>query len=173
MIDRHGALDVRTHDDGFARLVRSIVRQQVSMKSAEAIYGRLENEFNVEPRALASASEADLLDVGLSRAKAGYVKSAARAFAEGELSVEGLAETDDDAAVEALTDVRGVGPWTAKMYLIFVLGRDDVFPVEDLGVRRAMESLYGLESAGEMRERSRVWKPYRTAATHYLWRHVD
>ncbi|TVT89564.1 DNA-3-methyladenine glycosylase family protein, partial [Haloferax volcanii] len=106
----------------------------------------------------------------------GYVRNVADAFRDG-LSAEWLREMDDGEVVAALTEIRGVGDWTAKMFLIFVLAREDVFPVEDLGIRRGMEHVFGFEqdavSRGEMRERAERWAPYRSYASRYLWRCVD
>ena len=79
----------------------------------------------------------------------------------------------DEEVIDELTDIHGVGDWTAKMYMIFVLAREDVFPVEDLGIRKALENLYGLESRSEMREKAEEWKPYRSLASRYLWKSVD
>lgn len=175
LVETHGELAVGTADDAFERLVVAIVNQQLSVESAAAIRERLFESVDVTPEGILAAEEATLRDAGLSAAKAEYVRNAAAAFRERELTPAGLAEATDEEAIAALTGIRGVGAWTAKMYLIFVLGRPDVFPVEDLGVRAAMAQLYGFDTddrAG-MCEHAERWRPYRSHAARYLWRAVD
>jgi DNA-3-methyladenine glycosylase II len=158
-------------DDPFRRLVVSLTRQQVSMAAADAIEKRLFDAVDVSPEGLLTAEESTLREAGLSRQKVEYVRAVARAWRErgyDRTSFEGM---DDDAVVAELTDIHGVGDWTAKMFLLFALGREDVFPVEDLGVRRGMEQVCGREmTRGEMRERAEAWRPYRSYASRYLWR---
>ncbi|MFB6091988.1 MAG: DNA-3-methyladenine glycosylase [Haloquadratum sp.] len=175
LVDEHGDLPIGTADDAFERLVVAIVNQQLSVASASAIRERLFDRVDVTPAGLSDADEATLRDVGLSGQKIEYVRNVARAFQEGALTPSALAAADDEAVVETLTDVRGVGVWTAKMYLIFVLGRPDVFPVEDLGIRKAMHRLYGFETdeRAAMTDRAERWRPYRSYASRYLWRVVD
>ncbi len=173
LIERQGRHHVEPAEDAFERLVVSIVRQQVSMSSAEAIRERLFDEFTVEPAELRYADESALQDVGLSEAKAGYVLDAAETFGERGWTRESFSGWSDDRVRDELRDIRGVGSWTADMFLIFVLGRDDVFPVGDLGIRKAMEQLYGHETRSEMVEHSERWSPYRSTASLYLWNYVD
>ncbi len=174
LVDEHGPIAVEPHPDPFGRLVRSIVNQQLSGASAAAIRGRLTDRFEIAPAALLAADEAALRETGLSASKVDYLKSAAEAFQSGRIDPARLDAMGDDEAIESLTEVRGVGVWTAKMFLMFVLGREDVFPVEDLGIRRGMEALFGDDVArGWMVERAAEWSPYRTYASRYLWRAVD
>ena len=174
LVEAHGPITVEPHPEPFERLVTSIVNQQLSGESAAAIRGRLTDRFELTPDALLAADEAALRETGLSGSKVDYVKSVAEAYREGRITPERLADRDDDAVVDALTEVRGVGVWTAKMYLMFVLGREDVFPVEDLGIRRGMERLFGDDVERDwMVERAAEWAPYRTYASRYLWRAVD
>lgn len=171
LVEAHGPLGLDPAADPFRRLVVSLTRQQVSMAAADAIEKRLFDAVEVSPEGLLTAEESTLREAGLSRQKVEYVRAVARAWRErgyGRTSFEGM---DDDAVVAELTEVHGVGDWTAKMFLLFALGREDVFPVEDLGVRRGMEQVCGREmTRGEMRERAEAWRPYRSYASRYLWR---
>jgi DNA-3-methyladenine glycosylase II len=176
LIDRHGRLAIEPADDEFARLCTSIVNQQLSTASAAAIHERFVDVLGGDPtpdRVLA-AEEAALREAGLSGTKVEYLREAAGAFRDGDrdLTREGLAEASDEAVVEALTAIRGVGEWTARMYLIFALGREDVLPLGDLAVRTGIEQVYndGAElSRAEMREIAETWRPYRSYGTRYIW----
>ncbi|MFB6109565.1 MAG: DNA-3-methyladenine glycosylase [Halodesulfurarchaeum sp.] len=172
LLAHHGYLTPEPAPDPFRRLVRSVLRQQVSMAAAEAIWERLTDQFDVTPEAMQAADPDALQAVGLSEAKSEYVQAVATAFEEG-WSRDAFAGLDDGTVIERMTDVQGIGPWTAKMFLIFGLGREDVFPVEDLGIRRAMDSLFDTGTRHEMRERAEDWQPYRTHASLYLWRHAE
>lgn len=173
LVDEHGELVLEPAEDPFARLVVSIINQQVSTQSAAAIRERVFDRFEVTPESMLAADEELLRDAGLSDAKVRYVRSAAEAFQDRRITparFDGMAMED---VVAELTDVTGIGAWTAKMYLMFVLGREDVFPVEDLGIRRGMELLYGDISRTEMVERAEPWRPYRSYASLYLWQHYE
>jgi len=169
LVRRHGRLELETAEDPFRRLVTSIVNQQLSTASAAAIRGRLFDRFEISPAALAEADPSELAEVGLSARKAEYVRSVAEAF-RGGLDPGSLVEMSDEEVVERLTAIRGVGIWTAKIFLMFGLGRPDVFPVEDLGVRKGMQELFGELSRAEMMERAERWRPHRSLAALYVWR---
>ncbi len=157
-------------DDIYQRLVVSLIRQQVSMAAAAAIRERLFRQFDITPEQMAETDPEKLAATGLSEAKTEYVKSTATAFLERGYSRKYFRDMDDEDCVAELTTVRGIGPWTAKMFLLFALGRQDVFPVEDLGVRRGMEIVCEREmSRGEMTDRANDWQPYRSYASLYLW----
>lgn len=173
VIEEHGELKLEASENPFQRLVTSIINQQLSTQSAEAIRERFFDRFEITPEALLAADEENLADVGLSRQKIEYIKSASRHFQEDNLSPEKFDEMSDEEVVDELTGIHGVGVWTAKMFLINVLAREDVFPVEDLGIRKAMENLYDLESRGDMREKADEWRPYRSIASRYLWKSID
>lgn len=171
LVEAHGPLELEPADDPFRRLVVSLTRQQVSMAAADAIEKRLFDAVEVTPGGLLAADESTLRDAGLSRQKTEYVRAVARAWREREYDRAFFEGMDDDAVTAELTDIHGVGTWTAKMFLLFALGREDVFPVEDLGVRRGMEQVYERElTRAEMRERAEAWRPYRSYASRYLWR---
>jgi DNA-3-methyladenine glycosylase II len=173
LVQTHGDLAIEPADDFFARFVTSIVRQQVSMASASAIEERLFAAVEVTPEGVLGADESVLRDAGLSRQKTRYVRNVAESFREHDYSQAYFAEMDDAAVVDELTEITGVGRWTAEMQLVFSLGRQDVFPVGDLGIRKGMRELYGDISREEMVERSEAWAPYRSYASRYLWRVTD
>jgi DNA-3-methyladenine glycosylase II len=152
----------------FPSLVDAIVSQQISGKAAESIMARLRGLVPIRPAALAEADLRRLRRAGLSRAKAVYVRELARFAANGGL--RGLGRLPDDAVVERLTSVKGVGVWTAEMFLIFSLGRPDVWPVGDGGVQRAALSLYGVKTPRKLSALGDRFRPFRTYAAWYLWR---
>lgn len=159
--------------DTFEVLVRGIVGQQLSGAAASAIFERLREQIGLAPAALLDASDERLRAAGLSRAKAGYVRGLAAAAASGELDVDRLRALDDDAAIRELTRFRGIGRWTAELFLMFGLGRPDVIPADDLGLRTAAGRAFGLDrpmTADELRAAAGKWRPYRSAAALYLWR---
>ena len=167
----HGVQTLTPAEDPFRRLLVSVVRQQVSMDAAAAIRERLFEAVEVTPAGILAADPQTLADAGLSAAKVEYVRNVATAHRERGWNREFFADVPDDAVLEELTAITGVGPWTAKMFLLFGLGRPDVFPVEDLGVRRGMETVCDRElTRAEMRERAADWEPYRSYAALYLWR---
>lgn len=171
LVAEYGELAVEPAEDFFARFVVSVLRQQVSMASARATRERLFDAVEVTPGGILAADDDRLRDCGLSRQKTRYVKAIARAFREEGYGREYFAGMDDEAVRTELTDITGVGDWTADMQLMFSLGRPDVFPVGDLGVRKGMWTLFG-EDLGrpEMVDRSERWAPYRSYAALYLWR---
>jgi DNA-3-methyladenine glycosylase II len=161
--------------DPFERLLTSVVRQQVSSAAADVIEARLFDAVEPTPAAVLAADEATLREAGLSRQKVGYVRAIAGAFEERDWDRAAFEAMDDERVIEELTAVRGVGEWTAKMFLLFVLAREDVFPVGDLGVRAAMADRCGMvrEDRAAMVERAEPWRPYRSYATLYLWNHYE
>lgn len=170
LIERYGRLELEPAEDMFRRLVVSIIRQQVSMASAAATEERLFDAVEVTPTGVLAADTETLRDCGLSRQKTSYVRNAAEAF-DSTYDRAYFEELDDDAVIAELTEITGVGGWTARMQLLFSLGRPDVFPVGDLGVRKGMRALFdeGMDRDA-MCERAERWRPYRSYATLYLWR---
>lgn len=174
--EEYGPVDLEdlVADDEFERLLVSIVNQSISTASADAVRGRVFALFEggrpITPEAVLAADESALVEAGLGRQKTGYVRNAARAFANHDLTREGFAGSDDAAVIDRLTEIRGIGEWTTRMYLLFALGREDVLPLGDLAVRRAIEDLYGAESRAEMRSIAESWRPHRSRATVLLWR---
>lgn len=171
VIEEHGPLTVDGAEDIFERLIVSILRQQVSMASAAAIRERLFEAVEITPEGLLAAETEVLRDAGLSRQKAEYVVNIAAAFDENTWTKADFAAMADEEVVAALTEIKGVGDWTANMQLLFSLGRQDVFPVGDLGVRKGMELLFEREmTRAEMVAEAERWAPYRSYASLYLWR---
>jgi DNA-3-methyladenine glycosylase II len=167
-------------DDHYGALLRAIVGQQLSVSAARAIYARLLARFPDRPptpaEILADDPEALRTAAGLSHAKVGYLRSLAEHVLSGELELERLDELDDERVIAELTAVKGIGEWSAHMFLMFHLGRPDVLPVGDLGIRRAMERVYQLPelpTPPEMEQIAAPWRPYRTLACRYLWRSLQ
>ncbi|HEX4806053.1 MAG TPA: DNA-3-methyladenine glycosylase [Conexibacter sp.] len=166
--------------DHYGALVRAIVGQQLSTKAARTIYLRLCERYGgrtpTPAELLADDLDALRAAAGLSRAKASYLKSLAEHVVEGELELERLDEMPDDEVTSELVAVKGLGVWTAHMFLMFHLQRPDVLPVGDLGIRRAVERAYalpGLPDPAQLTEIADPWRPHRTLACRYLWRSLD
>jgi DNA-3-methyladenine glycosylase II len=163
-------------DDHYGALLRAIVGQQLSVSAARAIYGRLTERFagrTPTPAQILSEDPEELrAAAGLSRAKVGYLRSLAEHVLAGELELERLDELSDDDVIAELVAVKGLGLWTAQMFLMFHLERPDVLPVGDLGIRRAIERAYALNALPDAETIESIgapWRPYRTLACRYLW----
>jgi DNA-3-methyladenine glycosylase II len=163
--------------DHYGVLVRSIVSQQLSVKAAASIYGRLTERFGGRPptpaEVLADDPEELRAAAGLSRAKVTYLRSLAEHVTDGSLELDALDSLDDERVIEELVGVKGLGEWSAQMFLMFHLRRPDVLPVGDLGIRRAVMSCYGLSKLPAPDQLSAIadpWRPYRTLACLFLWR---
>lgn len=181
-IARCGPLELRPATDGdvFEALSRAIVYQQLSGRAAATIHGRFAALFadgRPNPAGTLELDETALRGAGLSRGKALAIRDLAARALDGSLaSRRRLGRLDDEAVVENLCRVRGIGPWTAQMYLIFNLGRPDVMPATDLGVQKGVQAVYGLAELpgpAEVLERTRHLAPFRSAASWYFWRAVD
>ncbi len=184
LVERLGPLDHDARrrgrpDDGYGALVRTIVGQQLSTKAARTIYARLVGLFGDNPPTpteLIAAEEADLRAAGLSRQKIGYLRDLAARIHRGELELESLHELPDEEVAARITAVKGLGQWSADMFLMFHLRRPDVLPVGDLGIRRAVEGAYGLPALPDpedLRTIAEPWRPHRTLACMYLWESLD
>jgi DNA-3-methyladenine glycosylase II len=169
----------RRPGDAYGALLRAIVGQQLSTKAARTIFERLTALFGDRAPTPAELIEADpetLRGAGLSRPKVTYLRDLAERVEDGELDLERLAELPDEEVSAQLTAVKGMGQWTADMFLIFHLGRQDVLPVGDLGIRRAVQVGYGLEGLPGPADLERIaqpWRPHRSLACLYLWRSLD
>ena len=185
LIDEYGAPDGvlarrgRRPGDAYGALLRSIVGQQLSTKAARTIYDRLTGLFGDRaptPRELLDIDPEKLREAGLSGAKVAYLRDLAEHVEDEELDLEHLAELESDEIAEQLTAIKGLGPWTVDMFLIFHLGRPDILPVGDLGIRRAVQLAYELDDLPKPAELERIaepWRPWRSLACLYLWRSLD
>lgn len=167
-------------DDHYGALVRAIVGQQLSTKAARTIYLRLCERYGgrtpTPEELLADDLDALRAAAGLSRAKASYLRSLAEHVVSGELELERFDAMGDAEVAAELIAVKGLGQWTVDMYLMFHLGRPDVLPVGDLGIRRAVERAYGLPALPDPAQLTAIaepWRPHRTLACRYLWRSLD
>lgn len=175
IIEAQGDLDLVLRIDRFTALARAIVGQQLSVAAAKTIWGRL-CALAGEPEAsrIASLDPSALREIGVSNAKARYVLGLAAGVLDGTVDLACLDDFDDEGAIDYLMQLNGVGRWTAEMFLIFSLGREDVFAVDDAGLRRAMRSLYSIDGPGDDYALiSAPWKPYRSIASLCLWRALD
>jgi DNA-3-methyladenine glycosylase II len=182
IIERHGpcGLARAQREDPFRAIVEAIVWQQLSGKAAATIFDRFLALFPAHqfptPARVAEVSDERLRGVGLSRQKIGYLRDLCAKMQASELPLNRLDEMDDDAVVEALTRVKGIGRWTAEMVLMFRLQRTDVLPVDDLGIVKAIRKAYRLRkdpTADRIREIGEKWRPYRSIASWYLWQTRD
>jgi DNA-3-methyladenine glycosylase II len=184
LIERMGKLDIATRlrrrkeerpADAYGALLRAIVGQQLSTKAARTIYLRVLDLFGgttPSPEQLLEASEEDLRACGLSGRKTEYVRDLARHVLSGELELDRLPELEDEQVIEEIVAVRGLGRWTAEMFLLFHLQRPDVLSGGDLGIRKAIQVEYGLEempTPTRVLEIGEAWRPHRSLASLYLW----
>ena len=165
--------------DHFSALVRAIIFQQLSTKAATTIHSRLVAtlpDSRVTPDALASVTEEQFRNAGVSRQKALYLRDLCEKLTSGDVRLEDVEALDDESVIAALTKVKGIGRWTAEMFLMFRLHRPDVLPVGDLGILTAVQKAYRLRkrpTADRLRQLADAWKPYRSIACWYLWRSLD
>jgi DNA-3-methyladenine glycosylase II len=186
IIRAHPDVHLARRSDPFTALARAIVGQQISVKAADSIWNRLVAQAesararNGFPRLHATRvlalDDAAMRAIGLSRAKAAYLRDLAAHFESGKLAPRTWRRATDDALIERLVDVKGIGRWTAEMFLIFHELRPDVFPLGDIGLRRALATHYNDGEAmtvEAMHALGASWQPYRSVATWYLWRSLD
>ena len=177
IIPQYPGLCLTTRGDPFVTLARSIVGQQISVASAQATWERLIASIqDCTPMRVARVSIARLRACGLSQRKAEYLQDLAGHFRQGGMRHEDWHALDDEAVIDALTGIRGVGRWTAEMFLIFNLLRPDVLPLDDLGLQKAVSRLYfsgDTLTRSELREVGENWAPWRSVGTWYMWRSLD
>ena len=175
LIERLGPLDPPQPREPFIALARSIVGQQLSMQAASTIWLRLNLGGPLTPQRLASASDEELRAAGASRPKIGYLRDLAVRVLDGRLDLARLPSLPDDEVVGELVQVRGIGRWSAEMFLVFALGRPDVLALDDVGLQRAAGWLLGLgrnATPPELAEAGERWRPYRSLASMYLWKAI-
>jgi DNA-3-methyladenine glycosylase II len=183
VIERVGPCGLKPRRDYFIVLAQSIFTQQISTKVATVLFNRFRDQF---PRRkptpllakafLTSDDEATIRSCGISRQKRGYLIDLCDHFIDRKVPVRRFAKMTDEEVIQSLIPVKGIGRWTAEMFLIFVLNRPDVFPIDDLGLQESYKRLYGLPTrptAKELLPLGDRWRPWRTIATYYLWRGVE
>ena len=174
-LEEVGMPEPRVRPAGFHTLLSTIVGQQISAEAARTILGRVDELLpEASPEALLALSDKALRGAGMSGRKVEYAKGVAEAIKRGEFDVDGLAELEDEAAIEAISSLRGFGRWSAEIYLMFSLGRRDIFPSGDLALRVAVGRLKGLEdrpTPTQARDLVAHWAPYRSAGSLFLWRY--
>ena len=178
IIDQVGAYQIQFRDPDFETLVKSIVYQQLSGRVASVIFGRVTDAVGgrLTPESILKLRPVRMRRLGLSNQKTSYIRDLARHARDGRVAFEELARLPDEAVIERLTEVKGIGVWTAHMFLIFALRRPNVLPTGDLGIRNAIRKAYGLlelPKPAEMETLSEPWRPYRTVASWYLWRSLE
>jgi len=179
LVQRHGPLEFNPRGKPFDSIVQSILSQQLNGKAADAIISRTYKLFRPgrpTPEKMRAIPKLALKRAGVSPQKATYLKDLATRVVDGRLDLAGLSDKEDEEIISAMDAVKGVGRWTAQMFLIFSLGRPDVLPVDDFGVKVAVKEVYGLRSLPKpkkIEEIARPWHPFATVACLYLWRSRD
>jgi len=168
---------IETRGEPFVTLARSVVGQQISVKAAQSVWDRFSALMKtVNPRAVSKLTVEDMRAAGLSGRKVEYIKDLADYFQTGKVSVKQWDAMEDEAIIAELIAIRGIGRWTAEMFLMFYLRRPDVLPLDDVGLLNGISKLYFSDepvSRSEVRDLARAWEPYRSVATWYIWRSLD
>ncbi|MBU1070908.1 DNA-3-methyladenine glycosylase 2 family protein [Patescibacteria group bacterium] len=177
LIKQHPPFNWPKTGDIFTDLIESVINQQLSLASAASIYNRFKKLFkgSITPKNTLKLTINQLKNVGLSAQKSSYIQNVATAIVSGSLNVDKLHKSTDQEVMDQLTSIKGIGPWSANMILMFTLNRPDIFPVGDLGIRTAMGKLYKLdrENLKVMIIIAKKWSPYRTLASRYLWQSLS
>lgn len=178
LIEKHGPMVLSPVNSNvyFERLVRSICGQQLSTKAADVIYKRFKKTLNdiVSPDTVLKCDESLLRSCGLSFRKISYLVDLSHKVKDNQIPLVHFSKASDEEIMESLLEVKGIGVWTVKMFLMFSLGRPDIFPIEDLGIRNGMQKVYQKNlTQEEMISISNKWKPFRTYASMYIWRNLD
>jgi len=175
LVKKYGPIDFDVDDDPFESLVEAIISQQLSWQSAQAIFGQLKVQLGTEvidAQALNSLTSSKLRKAGVSPQKVRYLKDLSSRVVNGQLEFNLLRRKPDGEVIRILDEVMGIGPWTAQMFLLFVLGRPDVLPVDDLGIQLAIQKVYSLRKlpkAEKIEQIATSWHPYCSIASLYLW----
>ena len=177
LVPQCGPVHLVSRGDPFVTLARSVVGQQISVKAAQSVWDRVAAQVRrVTPAMLLKQSVDDLRACGLSARKVEYLQDLAQHFADKKVHVKAWGGMDDEAIIQELVAIRGIGRWTAEMFLMFHLMRPDVLPVDDLGLINGVRRLYFSNeqvTRSELRELAQAWAPYRSVATWYIWRSLD
>jgi DNA-3-methyladenine glycosylase II len=179
VLEKHGIIEFNPQGEIFEALVESILSQQLASPAANSIIRKVRAIYpggKLEADTMSKTPSRKLRSAGVSPQKLTYLKDLSTKVAKGKIDLEALREMEDEEILRILDEVRGIGPWTVHMLLIFTLGRRDVLPVDDLGVRKGVQRLYSMEEMpkkAEIEKLAENWRPYSTVASLYLWRHKD
>jgi DNA-3-methyladenine glycosylase II len=178
IIRQVGNYKIKQRNHHFASLVEAIISQQLAGAAADAILQRFKKLYPTfpKPAQILQTRNSELRSVGLSKMKIEYLKDLARKIEDGEIVIKSLSKMNDEEVITHLTRVKGIGRWTAEMFLIFSLGRQDIFPVGDLGLRKGVQKAFSLPEMPKPKEVEKIgvrWKPYRSVATWYLWKSLQ
>ncbi|MGH7600161.1 MAG: DNA-3-methyladenine glycosylase family protein [bacterium] len=178
ILARHGPCTLRPQRQYFVALAEAILSQQLSVKAAATIFKRFKEKLGgrVAPENILDLTDAQFRAAGVSRQKMAYLRDLAAKWQDGVIAHRRFAKMRDDEVIQALTQIKGIGRWTAEMFLIFSLMRPDVLPVDDLGFRKALQIAYKLRklpSPAKIEKIAESWKPYRSIATWYMWASLD
>jgi DNA-3-methyladenine glycosylase II len=161
----------------FENLIETIISQQLSGKAAETIFNRFKSHFNPTtfptPAQVLAVSPEQLRSLGISTAKSNYIHNVAQAFIDKKITIETVQVMSDEEIITTLTQIKGLGKWSAEMILIFTLNRPDIFSFGDLGLRNAIKNLYGISAKEEILKLTETWSPNRSLASWYLWRSLE
>lgn len=172
IIDTYGHPIITTRPSGFVALSQLILEQQVSIASAKACYDKIEKYLNgFTPKLLLDVSDEELKACGVSRQKISYIKNLALSIEENKIDLESFQSKTEIEVYSELIQLKGIGKWTAQVYLMFCLQKKDVFPIGDIAVQHTMRELFQTETLEEMENHADNWKPFRSLATYLLWHH--
>ena len=178
IIERVGDYKIKKRKNHFATLIEAIISQQLANAAAEAILRRFKGLYPKFPKPIQILNTTDsiLQSAGLSKMKIEYLKDLAKKVERGQIKIKTLSKMNNDEIISQLTQVKGIGRWTAEMFLIFSLGRQDILPVGDLGLRKGVQMAFSLPELPKPKEVEEIgmrWKPYRSVATWYLWKSLQ
>lgn len=177
LVPQCGEVHLVSRGDAFGTLARSVVGQQISVKAAQSVWDRVAAQLReITPQALLKQAAADLRACGLSARKVEYLRDLAQHFVDDKVQIKAWRDMEDESIVQRLIAIRGIGRWTAEMFLMFHLLRPDVLPLDDLGLVNGVSRLYFSNekvTRSELRELAHAWAPYRSVATWYIWRSLD
>ena len=175
LINQYPETILSSRRDPFYTLLRAIIGQQISVKSADSMWSRLENfnNFNFSPEFFLKADSEELRSLGLSRQKVEYIKNISSYFYEKQITDNYFKDKSSSEISAELIKIKGIGTWTIEMFLIFYALEPDIFPVKDIGVINTMKKLYGFSSLDEILKHSERWRPWSTVAVWYIWRSLD
>lgn len=179
VLDKVGVIGPTVSNDYFSDLCEAIINQQLSDKAAATIFGRFKKLFpgeKVNPEYLIKLSDEKIRSCGTSKTKVGFLKDLAKSLIERKIIFAKIHKLSDELVIKELTKIKGIGPWTAEMFLMFTLGREDVFSHGDLGLRKAIKKLYKFKNEPTKKQVERIvekWRPYRTYACRLLWRSLE